>query len=114
MKTENNIISYWLEKNINSDIDKKVEKELKIINTKTMLKIKIKEYCKIHKIKFIKFHNNGFLASSKVDIKAGMKKILGIDKYEHIDIKVIGQKEIIRHYLCYSDLDIVDNGIFTL
>ena len=72
----------------------------------------IKEYCKIHKLKFIKYYNNGFLASSKVDVKAGMKKVLGVGKFEHLDIRVIGQKEIIRHYLCYSDLDIVDNGIF--
>ena len=41
-----------------------------------------------------------------------MKKVLGVNKFEHLDIRVIGQKEIIRHYLCYSDLDIVDNGIF--
>lgn len=41
-----------------------------------------------------------------------MKKVLGVDKFEHIDIRVIGKKEITRHYLCYSNLDIVDNGIF--
>jgi len=112
--SENNMITDWLEKNGNPEIEKQVEKEVEIINKKAMLKLKIKEYCKLHKLKFIKYHNNGFLASSKVDVKAGMKKVLGIDKYEHIDIRVIGQKEIIRHYLCYSDLDIVDNEIFNL
>jgi len=110
--SENNMITDWLEKNGNPEIEKQVEKELEIINKKEMLKVKIKEYCKLHKLKFIKYYNNGFLASSKVDVKAGMKKVLGVDKFEHIDIRVIGQKEIIRHFLCYSDLDIVDNGIF--
>ena len=112
MKTEGNIITDWLEKYGNPKIEKQVEREAEIINTKEMLKLKIKEYCKIHKLKFIKYYNNGFLASSKVDVKAGMKKVLGVDKFEHFDIRVIGQKEITRHYLCYSNLDIVDNGIF--
>ena len=112
MKTEGNIITDWLEKYGNPKIEKQVEREAEIINTKEMLKLKIKEYCKIHKLKFIKYYNNGFLASSKVDVKAGMKKVLGVYKFEHFDIRVIGQKEITRHYLCYSDLDIVDNGIF--
>lgn len=107
-----NMITDWLEKNGNPEIEKQVEREAEIINTKEMLKVKIKDYCKFHKLKFIKYYNNGFLASSKVDVKAGMKKVLGVDKFEHIDIRVIGQKEIIRHYLCYSNLDIVDNGIF--
>ncbi len=112
MKTEGNIITDWLEKYGNPKIEKQVEREAEIINTKEMLKLKIKECCKIHKLKFIKYYNNGFLASSKVDVKAGMKKVLGVDKFEHFDIRVIGQKEITRHYLCYSNLDIVDNGIF--
>ena len=99
-------------KNGNPKIEKQVEREVDIVKTKEMLKLKIKEYCKIHKLKFIKYYNNGFLAYSKVDVKAGMKKVLGVNKFEHLDIRVIGQKEIIRHYLCYSDLDIVDNGIF--
>lgn len=109
---ENNMITDWLEKNGNPEIEKQVEREAEIINTKEMLKLKIKDYCKNHKLKFIKYYNNGFLASSKVDVKAGMKKVLGVDKFEHIDIRVIGKKEITRHYLCYSNLDIVDNGIF--
>lgn len=112
MREENNMITDWSEKNGNPEIEKQVEREIEIINTKEILKIKIKEYCKTHKLKFIKYYNNGFLASSKVDVKAGMKKVLGVDKFEHLDIRVIDQKEIIRHYLCYSDLDIVDNGIF--
>ena len=109
---ENNMITDWLEKNGNPKIEKQVEREDEIINTKVMLKSRIKDYCKTHKLKFIKYYNNGFLASSKVDVKAGMKKVLGFDKFEHFDIRVIGQKEITRHYLSYSDLDIVDNGIF--
>jgi len=81
------------------------------LTTTKILKVKIKEYCKTHKLKFVKYYDNGFLASSKVDVKAGMKYILGKDGYEHLDIRIIHQKTITRHYLCYSDLDIVDNGI---
>ena len=77
-----------------------------------MNKEKIKEYCKIHKLKFIKYYNNGFLASTKNEVKAGMKKLLGVDKFEYIDIRVIRYKKIIRHFIYYSDLDIVDNGIY--
>jgi len=71
---ENNMITDWLEKHGNPEIDKQVEIEAEIINTKVMLKVKIKDYCKTHKLKFIKYYNNGFLASSKVYVKAGMKK----------------------------------------
>lgn len=112
MKTECNMITDWLEKYGDEKINKQVEKECEIINTKEILKTKIKEYCKLHNLKFKKYYKKGFVASSKVEIKAGMKKVLGVDKFEHYDIKVIRIDEISRHYLCYYDLDIVDNGIF--
>ena len=112
MKTEGNMITDWLEKHGDEEINKQVEKEAEIINKKEMLKNKIKEYCKIHKLKFKKYYKSGFVASSKIEIKAGMKKIIGTDKFEHYDIKVVRIDEILRHYLCYSDLDIVDNGFF--
>ena len=55
MKTENNIITDWLEKYGNPKIEKQVEREVKMINKKEILNLKIKEYCKIHKLKFIKY-----------------------------------------------------------
>ena len=110
--TENNIIEDWLKKNGNPKINKQVEREAEIINTKEMLKNKIKEYCKIHKLKFKKYYKSGFIASSQVEVKAGMKKVIGTDRFEHYDLRVIRKDEVSRHYLCYSDLDIVDNGLF--
>lgn len=47
---ENNMITDWLEKNGNPEIEKQVEREAEIINTKEMLKLKIKDYCKNHKL----------------------------------------------------------------
>ena len=78
-----------------------------------LLKAKIKDYCKIHKLKFIKYHENGFLASSRHNIKAGMKKVLGIDKFEYFDLRTVAKKEVTRSFLCYSDLDIVDSGVIS-
>ena len=114
MEKEGNMITDWLKKYGDEKINKQVEKEIEIINKKEMIKIKIKEYCKLHKLKFKKYYKSGFIASSTIEVKAGMKKVLGTDKFEHYDLKVIRKDEILRHYLCYSNLDIVDNGIFNV
>ena len=76
-----------------------------------MLKAKVKEYCKTHKLKFEKYIDGGFIASRLVDVKAGMEYIPGNDKLISIPIKKIATKRICRKFICHSDGDIVDNGI---
>ena len=72
---------------------------------------KIKEYCKIHKLKFEKYIEGGFIASRLVDIKAGMERVLHSGELISIPIRKIGSKRISRKFICYSDGDIVDDGI---
>ena len=112
MKKSNNIISDWLEKYGNPEIEKQVEEEIKYINKIEMLKSKIKEYCKTHKLKFEKYIQGGFIASRLVDIKAGMERDLHSGKLISIPIRKIDSKRVYRKFICYSDGDIVDNGIF--
>lgn len=112
MKKSNNTISDWLEKYSNPEIEKQVEEEIKYINKIEMLKSKIKEYCKTHKLKFEKYINGGFVANKLVDIKAGMERDLHSCKLISIPIRKIGSKRISRKFICYSDGDIVDDGIF--
>lgn len=109
MKKSNNIISDWLEKHGNPEIEKQAEEEIKYINE--MLKSKIKEYCKNHKLKFEKYIEGGFIASRLVDIKAGMERDLHSGKLLSIPIRKVGTKRISRKYICYSNGDIVDDGI---
>lgn len=111
MKKSNNTISNWLEKYGNSEIEKQVEKEIEYINKIEMLKSKMKEYCKIHKLKFEKYIEEGFIASRLVDIEAGMERDLNSGKLISIRIRKIGSKRIRRKFICYSDGDIVDDGI---
>mgnify|MGYP003648736809 CR=1 FL=1 len=111
MKKSNNSISDWLDKYGHPDIEIQVEKEIEHINKIEMIKSKVKEYCKIHKLKFEKYIDRGFIASRLVDIKAGMEYMPGNNKLISIPIKKIATKSIYRKFLCYSDGDIVDNGI---
>jgi hypothetical protein len=111
MKTSNNIISDWLDKYGNPEIEKQVEKEIEYINKIEMLKSKIKDYCKTHKMKFEKYIVGGFIASKLVDVKAGMEYKPGTNRLISIPIKKIGSKIIYRKFICYSDGDIVDFGI---
>jgi hypothetical protein len=111
MKKSNNIISDWLEKYGNPEIEKQIEEEIKYINEIEMLKLKIKEYCKTHKLKFEKYIEGGFIASRLVDIKAGMERDLHSGKLISIPIRKIGSKRITRKFICYSDGDIVDDGV---
>ena len=76
-----------------------------------MLKSKIKEYCKTHKMKFEKYIDGGFVASTLVDIKAGMEKDLHTGKLISIPIRKIGSKRVFRKFICYSDGDIVNDGV---
>lgn len=76
-----------------------------------MLKSKIKDYCKTHKLKFEKYIEGGFIASRLVDIKAGMERDLYSGRLISIPIRKIGSKRISRKFICYSDGDIVDGGI---
>jgi len=98
---KNNIISDWLNKNGNKEIDEKVKYESNI-----------KEFCRYHKLKFIKYYKDGFIASLKINIKAGIEIDLITGKCINPKIRTIGKKEITRHYLCFEDFDIVDNGIY--
>ena len=111
MKKSNNIISDWLETYGNPEIEKQVEKEIEYINKIEMLKSKIKEYCKTHKLKFEKYIEGGFIASRLVDIKAGMERNLHSGNSISIPIRKIGSKRVSRKFICYSDGDIVDDGI---
>jgi len=88
-----------------------VGKEIKSINKIEMLKSKIKEYCKTHKMKFEKYIDGGFVASTLVDIKAGMEKDLHTGKLISIPIRKIGSKRVFRKFICYSDGDIVNDGV---
>ena len=111
-KGQGNKISDWLEKYGNPEIEKQVEKEIEHINTTEMLKSKIKEYCKTHKLKFEKYIQGGFIASRLVDIKAGMERDLNSGKLISIPIIKIGSKRVFRKFICYKDGDIVDDGIY--
>ena len=111
MKKSNNIISNWLDKYGNPEIERQVEKEIEYINKIEMLKLKIKGYCKTHKLKFEKYFDGGFVASKSVDIKAGMEKDLHTGKLISIPIRKIGSKRVFRRFICYSDGDIVDDGV---
>ena len=111
MKKSKTTISDWLEKHGNLEVKKQVEEEIKYINKVEMLKLKIKEYCKTHKLKFEKYIDSGFIASRLVDIKAGMERDLHSGKLISIPIKKVGSKRVYRKFVCYSDGDIVDNGV---
>ena len=111
VKKSNNIISDWLEKYGNPEIEKKVEEEIKYINKIEMLKSKIKEYCKTHRLKFEKYIKGGFIASRLVDIKSGMERDLHSGKLISTPIRKIGSKIVSRKFICYSDGDIVNDVI---
>ncbi len=111
MKKSNNIISDWLDKYGDHEIEKQVQKEIEYINKIEMLKSKVKEYCKTHKMKFEKYIDKGFVASILVDIEAGIEKDLHTGKLIYIPIRKIGSKRVFRKFICYSDGDIVDNGV---
>lgn len=111
MKKSNYTISNWLEKYSNPEIEKQVKEEIKYINKIEMLKSKIKEFCKIQNLKFEKYIEGGFIASRLVDIKAGMERDLHSGKLISIPIRKIGSKRVYRKFICYSDGDIVDDGV---
>lgn len=109
-KEQENMITDWLEKHGNPEIEKQVEKQVE----KEMININaIEEYCKYMNIKFIKYHKNGFIASYNFPIKAGMEYAMHNCKIISLPIKVIGYKKIYRKYICNRDGDIVDDGIFS-
>lgn len=111
MKKSNSIISDWLSKYGDPEIDKQVEKEIEYLNKIEMLKLKIKGYCKTHKLKFEKHIQGGFIASSLADVKAGIERDVHSGKLISIPIRKIGTKRIYRKFVCFSDGDIVDNGV---
>lgn len=92
-------------------MDKQVEREIEHINKVEMFKSKIKEYCKTHKLKFEKYIEGGFVASRLIDVKAGMEYATGSTKLKSIPIRKIGSKRVYRKFICFSDGDIVDDGI---
>jgi hypothetical protein len=70
----------------------------------------IKNYCKIHKLKFIELTKDGFIASSKVAIKAGMEYDIHTSKLLSIPIRKIGTKVVYSSFILHSDGDIEHNG----
>jgi hypothetical protein len=90
-------------------------KEHLTINKEQMeaFKEQIKEYCKIHKLKFIKYINEGFIAGVYVPVVAGFEIDLHSNKIVSFPFKKVGKKNIKRKFICYFDGDIVDNGIHT-
>jgi hypothetical protein len=107
-----NMVTDWLNQNGNKEIENQVEREIKLINKSEMLKGKIKQYCKYMKIKFVKYCENGFIASYNFPIKAGMECTPYNGKIVSFPIRIIGQKTINRKFLIYKDGDIVDDGIY--
>ncbi len=77
------------------------------------MKTQIKDYCKIHKLKFEKYIEGGFIASRLVDIKAGMERDIHTGRIISMQIRKIGTKRVSSKFICYSDGDIVDDGIVT-
>lgn len=66
-----------------------------------------REYCKRMKLKFVRFIPDGFLALSRVPIKAGMAVSLSNGELVSAGIKKIGARTITRKYLVYADGDVV-------
>lgn len=66
----------------------------------------IKDYCKLHKLKFKENTQNGFTATTTMYVCAGMEFGKGIYK-----IQPISKKLITRNYLLYPDGDIVTGDI---
>lgn len=110
MKRESSAITEWLDKHGSPEIEEQVNRELEHIDLSAKLSGIIKAYCKIHKLKFIKYFDRGFIARQLVHVRAGMKVLPGTDKYEHMDIRKIGTRYTYTHFLIYKDGDIVDNG----
>jgi hypothetical protein len=112
MKESNTMISDWLEQYGNPEIEKQVEKEIEKINLIESLKTKIKNYCKDNKLKFEKYIQGGFIASKLMPIKAGMEYNINTGNVVSFPIRKIGKKRIYRKFICYSDGDIVDDGVY--
>jgi PhoPQ-activated pathogenicity-related protein len=89
---ENNIISDWLAKHGNPEIEQQVEREIEHMDIVHNLKKVISEYCEKYELTFVRYYEKGFIAYS-------------------INIKRKRNKRTYRHFLCYKDLDIVDNGV---
>jgi hypothetical protein len=75
------------------------------------MKTRIKNYCKNNKLKFKKLIQGGFIASELTPIKAGMEKNIYTGNIISFPIREIGKKRIHRKFICYSDGDIVDDGV---
>ena len=109
-KNKQRNITDWLNRHGDIRIDKQVRKEAHHINTSIMLKGKIKEYCKIHKLKFERYAGDGFIASKLLPIRAGMETHVYTGKFISLQIKEIGKKRIYEQFACYTDGDIVGLG----
>lgn len=95
-----------------TEISYNTEKQCAIyIVSGSFLNKKVKEYCKLHKLKFEENTESGFIASKLIDVKAGMEYNPANGKLISIPIRKIGSKRIYTAFTCYSDSDIVDNGI---
>ena len=108
---ENNILDQWLSKYGNKEIESIVEKQAHEMYIETIDKIKVRQYCKRFKIKFGKWHENGFIGSYRKPIFAGLQYDYIAHNYVSIPIKKIGYKRIFEQFECHRDGDITSNGI---
>ena len=70
----------------------------------------INNYCKRHNLKFERLTNEGFIASSKSPVFAGMEYNLYNCKIISIPLRKIGTKKVFTLFTCFDDGDIVDSG----
>ena len=66
----------------------------------------IKKYCKEYKLKFVALTTEGFIASFKVPVKAGMEYNVNTGKVISPKIKEIGSKTVKYNFTTHPDGDI--------
>jgi len=72
---------------------------------------RIKEYCKLHKLKLECVMNEHFIASKVIPIRAGMELNNAMNGFSNMNINTVGKKRIFSKFKLYPDQDIVDMGI---
>jgi hypothetical protein len=76
------------------------------------LRTRIKNYCKDHKLKFERHIQGGFIASRVIPIRAGMEYNIHTGNIISFPIREFCKKRVCRRFICYSDGDIVDDGVY--
>jgi hypothetical protein len=114
MKNSETIITDWLSNHGCFSVENQVKNEIQKINNIEALKFTIKMHCKNNKLKFEMYIDGGFVASRLIPIKAGMKIDIHTGNITSFPIKEIGKKRVFRKYICYSNGDIVDDGVLNV